>query len=107
MSNLTADDVATATDIDFTKPSQAIFTLADGNVITITGVVTGDKRWIQVAASKDPALDAKAHKRAFEVASYRYDAIFRPLEQLLVPKETKPPVGAKFPVPRSSPAHTP
>jgi Domain of unknown function (DUF4340) len=107
LSNLTADDVATATDIDFAKSSQATFTLADGNVITITGVAAGDKRWIQVAASKDAALDAKAQKRAFEVASYRYDAIFRPLEQLLVPKETKPPAGAKPPVSRSSPAPTP
>ena len=81
--------------------AQALFTLTDGNIISITGVAAGDKRWIQVTATKDAALEAKAQKRAFEVASYRYDAIFRPLEQLLVPKETKPPV------PRSSPAPTP
>lgn len=118
LSNLTADDVAAATDIDFSKPSQAIFTLGDGNVVTITGVIAADKRWIQIASAKDTALDAKAHGRAFEVASYRYDAIFRPLEQLLVPKETKPAAtkatGAtkatpakKAPAARSSPAPTP
>ena len=44
----------------------------------------GDKHWIKVQADKDAALAAKAKDRAFEVAGYRYDAIFRPLEQLLV-----------------------
>ena len=125
LGNLGADDVAAATSIDFNKPSQAIFTLADGNVITVTGTGTGtgtaanDKRWIEVLSTKDTALNAKAQSRAFEVAGYRFDAIFRPLEQLLVPKETKPapppPVAGKggpkppraSPVPRSSPAPTP
>ncbi len=116
LSGLTADDVTAAADIDFSKPSRAIFTLTDGNVITILGVAAGDKRWIQVTASKDAALDAKTQKRAFEVASYRFDAIFRPLEQLLVPKETKPaaqPTAGtpkarpRLPAPRSSPSPTP
>jgi hypothetical protein len=89
LSDLRADDVAAAKDIDFGQPSQAVFTLEDGNIVTLTGAVAGDKRWIEVHSSKDSALDAKAANRAFEVASYRYDAIFRPLEQLLVPKETK------------------
>jgi hypothetical protein len=88
LSALTAEDVAAAKDIDFSKPSDAILTLSDGNVITLTGTAVGDKRWIEVKATKDAALDSKARDRAFEVASYRYDAIFRPLEQLLVPKET-------------------
>ena len=106
MSGLTADEVAAASDIDFSKPSQAVFTLADGNVITVTGSAAGDKRWVEVQATKDAALNAKAQNRAFEVASYRFDAIFRPLEQLLVPKETKPaaPPPSRS---RSSPAPTP
>jgi hypothetical protein len=62
----------------------------------------GEKRWIQVAAPKSAVLSAKANGRAFEIASYRYDQIFKPLEQLLVPKPApaaKPtPPGAK-PVP--------
>ena len=90
---LGAEDVAPASDIDFSKPTQAIFTLSDGNVLTLTGTAAGDKRWIEMQATKDAALTAKAQNRAFEVASYRYDAIFRPLDQLLVPKETKPPAG--------------
>jgi hypothetical protein len=118
LASLSADDVAAASGIDFGKSSQAIFTLADGNVITVTGTAADDKRWIEVQSAKDAALNAKAQNRAFEVASYRFDAIFRPMEQLLVPKETKPPPpaagkgGPKPSAPRaaapgSSPAPTP
>jgi hypothetical protein len=124
LAGLTADDVAAAGSIDFSKSSQAIFTLADGNVITVTGAAADDKRWIEVQSAKDTALNAKAQNRAFEVASYRFDAIFRPMEQLLVPKEAKPaapPPGkggpkpsapraaapGSSPIPRSSPAPTP
>jgi hypothetical protein len=111
LSSLIADDVAAASSIDFSKSSQAIFTLADGNVITVTGTAADDKRWIEVQSAKDATLNAKAQNRAFEVANYRFDAIFRPLEQLLVPKETKPPPTAPAPgkgglkpsAPRSSP----
>ena len=87
-SGLTADDVSPAGDIDFSKATVATVTLSDGNVITVSGAVVGDKHWILVKASKDAALDAKTAGRAFDVAGYRFDAIFRPLEQLLVPRET-------------------
>ena len=87
-SGLTADDVTPAGDVDFSKATVATVTLSDGNVITLSGAVVGDKHWIRVKASKDAALDAKTAGRAFDVAGYRFDAIFRPLEQLLVPKET-------------------
>lgn len=90
LSGLTAEEVAAAGTVDFSKSSQAIFSLADGNVITVTGTVAGDKRWVEVQTTKDAALNTKTQNRAFEVASYRFDAIFRPLEQLLVSKETKP-----------------
>ena len=114
LSNLTADELAAASSIDFSRSSQAIFTLADGNVITVTGAAADDKRWIEVQSAKDTALNAKTQNRAFEVANYRFDAIFRPIEQLLVPKETKPAAapaagkgGPKPSAPRSSPAPTP
>jgi hypothetical protein len=87
-SGLTADDVTPVGDVDFSKASVATVTLADGNVITMTGAAVGDKHWVQLKASKDAALDAKTAGRAFDIAGYRFDAIFRPLEQLLVPKET-------------------
>ncbi len=88
--NLNADDVAQAGDIDFSKPSVATVTLSDGSVITFTGAAVGDKRWIQVAEPKDAGISAKTNGRAFEIATYRYDAVFRPLEQLLVPLPPAP-----------------
>jgi hypothetical protein len=108
LSGLTADDVTAAGSLDFSKPTVAIVTLSDGNVVTLTGTVIGDKHWIQVRTGKDAALDAKAAGRAFEIAGYRYDAIFRPLEQLLVPKETpaakKAVAGSGADVPAGRPA---
>ena len=96
-SNLTVEDVVPAGDIDFSKPSTVTVTLADGSVITFSGTVIGDKRWIKVTAPKDATLSAKANGRAFEMASYRYDGIFRPLELLLVPKPPPPPPSTKKP----------
>jgi hypothetical protein len=90
LTSLTVEDVAPASSIDFGQSSQAVVTLTDGTVLTLTGTVAGDKHWIQAKFSKDNALTAKAAGRAFEIASYRYDGIFKPLEQLLVPKPTPP-----------------
>jgi hypothetical protein len=112
-SNLDDDDVAPIADIDFSKPSTVTLALSDGGIITLTGAAVGEKRWIQVAAPKDASLSAKTSGRAFEIANYRYDQIFKPLEQLLVPKPApaakptgtqpaapgaKSPPGAKKPV---------
>ena len=104
-SGLTADDVTPAGGIDFSKATVATVTLSDGNAITMTGAAVGDKHWLQLQASKDPALNAKAAGRAFEIAGYRFDAIFRPLEQLLVPKA--PPPAARKTAPAASPALSP
>jgi len=94
LADLAAEDVSPAAAIDFSRSSQVIVTLNNGNVLTLTGAVIVDKHWIEVKSSQESALTAKAQGRAFEVASYRYDAIFRPLEQLLVPKETRAPKAA-------------
>ena len=87
LSGLTAEDVAPSDGIDFAQPFVATLTLTDGEVITLSGIVAGPKHWVEVKSSKDAALTARAQGRAFEVASYRYDAIFKPLEQFLQPKE--------------------
>ncbi|HEV7610826.1 MAG TPA: DUF4340 domain-containing protein [Steroidobacteraceae bacterium] len=99
LTGLTADDATPVDGIDFSKPTAATVTTSDGDVITITGTSSGDKHWIRLQASKDAALNAKAAGRAFEIASYRFDAIFRPVEQLLVPKAA--PDAAK-PSPRNA-----
>lgn len=93
-SGLTVDDVTPAGDVDFSRATVATLTFSDGNVITMTGATIGDKHWVQVKSSKDAALNAKTAGRAFDIAGYRFDAIFRPLEQLLVPK-TPPPAAHK------------
>jgi hypothetical protein len=106
-SNLTDDDVAPVADIDFSKPSIVTLALADGSAITLTGAAVGEKRWIQVAAPKDASLSAKTSGRAFEIATYRYDQIFKPLEQLLVPKPApspKPAAPGAKPAPQNTSA---
>jgi hypothetical protein len=106
LSGLTADDVAPAGGIDFGKATVATVTLSDGNVITMSGAASGDKHWVQVQASKDAALNAKAAGRAFEIPSYRFDAIFRPLEQMLAPAAA--PSGVKTaPTKKPAPASKP
>lgn len=88
--NVTADDVAAVADIDFGKPATTVITLKDGGTITLTGTVIGDKHWMQINAPRDEALTARVAGRAFQIAGYRYDGLFRPLEQLLVPKPAPP-----------------
>jgi hypothetical protein len=88
--SVAADDVAALASIDFSKPVSAVLTMKDGATITVTGTEVGEKHWIQISAPKDDALTKRAAGRAFEVAGYRYDGFFRPLEQLLVPKEPPP-----------------
>lgn len=88
---LTADDVTASSGVDFSKAAVATFTMTDGSVITIKGTAAGDKHWITLQSSKDKAFDAKAAGRAFEIAGYRFDTIFRPLEQLLAPKSAPAP----------------
>ncbi len=106
LSGLTVDDVAPVGDIDFSKSTVATVTLSDGDAITISGAAIGDKHWIRLQASKDAPLNAKTTGRAFEIASYRFDAIFRPVEQLLVPKPPPPAQAAKTP-PKKKPVPAP
>jgi hypothetical protein len=107
LANLTADDVAAASSIDFGSPSTAVFTLNDGDTLSLAGVAVGDKRWITVTRSKDPALGAKTAGHAYEIPRYRYDEIFRPLEQLLAPKPDAKPVTPAKPGPTPHATRTP
>jgi len=113
LTGLNAEDVAASSAVDFTAPFQVIVTLTDGKVLTLIGTAVGDKHWIQITTNKDADLTAKTQGRAFEIASYRYDEIFRPLEQLLEPLPQKAPPAPKgaskappaaAPVPKSKPS---
>jgi hypothetical protein len=95
LTGLNAEDVAAASSIDFASPTQAIVTLTDGKVLTLLGTTVADKHWIQVTSNKDADLTAKAQGRAFEIASYRYDEIFKPLEQFLEAQPQKTPAAPK------------
>jgi Domain of unknown function (DUF4340) len=107
LSGLNAEDVAAASGMDFSNATRAIITLSGGDVITLDGMPVGEKHWIKVWASTDAALAAKGKDRAFEVASYRYDAIFRPLEKLLVAKESKAAGSRAAAPPERKPAPAP
>ncbi|MGC2028789.1 MAG: hypothetical protein WA642_02085, partial [Steroidobacteraceae bacterium] len=105
LSSLTVDDVAPVGDVDFSKSVVATVALANGDTITISGAASGDKHWIKLQSGKDAPLNARTTGRAFEIASYQFDALFRPVEQLLVPKPP-PPAQAKTP-PKKKPASSP
>jgi hypothetical protein len=83
---LDATDVAQAATVDFTHPSTAVVTVKSGASYTVLGAVAGERHWLQIASSPDAALNVKTAGRAYEVPGYRFDAIFRPLEKLLLPK---------------------
>jgi hypothetical protein len=82
---MTADDVAAVASIDFSTPATAVITRADGEVLTVNGAVSGEQRWLRFSTTHDAEFAAKTRGRAYAVPRYRYDAIFRPLEQLLQP----------------------
>jgi hypothetical protein len=106
LTGLNAEDVAATNTIDFASPTQVIVTLTDGKVLTLIGTVVSDKHWIQVTSNKDADLTAKTRGRAFEIASYRYDEIFKPLEQLLEAPPQKTPAAPKG-VSKAAPAAAP
>ena len=105
LSGLTVDDVAPVGDIDFSKSTVATLTLSNGDAITISGAANGDKHWIRLQAGKDAPLNARTTGRAFEIASYQFDAVFRPVEQLLVPKP--PPPAKAVTAPKKKPVPSP
>ncbi len=78
LAGLRAEDVVPAADVDFSRASVATVTRTDGSAITLSGALDGDKRWLQVDAPADPALEEKTRGRAYQIASSGYDAIFKP-----------------------------
>lgn len=89
---------------------RAIFRTFDGLEIQVTGQVEGDRRLISLAPrstateSADEArkLAARVKGWQFEIPNYKYDALFRPLEEMLLkpePKAAAPISGVKGKLP--------
>lgn len=95
LTGLMAEDVATASTADRVGESQVVITLTDGNVLTLTGSVRAEQHWVAVQATKDGVAPGAARDHVYRIASYRYDAIFKPLEQLLEPLSQPAPRPAK------------
>ena len=90
--------------------AHARFHTHDGLVLDIAGFQDAEQRYITVAASAaEPAaqqrardLNARLSGWQLELPGYRYDTLFRPLEQLLKPK-----ASAKHPTGSRTPPHSP
>lgn len=112
LSNLGLEDVRPlGKDEDWSKDGCAVFHYFDGTVITVMGRKSDDKHWVRFEVgfdetqhgkfkqkdSKNPAevrgeaqkLNARLKDWVFEIQAYRYDNIFRPLDDLLEKVEEK------------------
>jgi hypothetical protein len=100
---LQLDDVRKAT--AHAPAAQATFHTSDGLILTLAGIQEGETRYITVAATASaPAqqpraqeLNARLAGWEFELPGYRYDTLFRPLEQLLKPLPAPKPAAAAKP----------
>ena len=79
------------------------FHTRDGLTLDIAGIQEGEQRYITVAASgarpgaqqKAQDLNARLSGWEFEVPGYRFDTLFRPLEQLLKPLPSTSPARSR------------
>jgi Domain of unknown function (DUF4340) len=100
LAGLQLDDVRKAGTL--TAAASAIFQTRDGLTLRIAGLQQGATRFLTVVATASaPAaqqrvqeLNSRLGGWEFEVPGYRYDGIFKPLEQLLKPKPAPAPPGA-------------
>ncbi|MEJ1966999.1 MAG: DUF4340 domain-containing protein [Gammaproteobacteria bacterium] len=96
---LTLTDVrkAAANGSAATQAPRATFRTFDGLEIQVTGQTEGDRRFISLvpqstakeAADEAQKLDARVKGWQFEIPNYKYDALFRPLEEMLLKAEPK------------------
>jgi hypothetical protein len=87
------------------KPSsaRATFTTFDGLTLNVTGRKVGEQHFVSFAAqsnAKETEAEAKKINTRgegweFEIPGYKYDAIFRPLEDSLAKVEEPAKKGAK------------
>jgi hypothetical protein len=110
LSSLSFEDVAKATVPADAGTARAVFRTFDGLEITVTGRKDGTRSLLSIAAQSVPGagaedaapLSAKLAGWEFQVADYKYAAIFADLEDLLKPlpePAKKPDKAAKTPKP--------
>jgi hypothetical protein len=117
LASLTLDDVrkAAAAQSTAADTAHAVFHTFDGLVVDVAGRKEGDLRYIRLSAHADAAgakaqADALAKFDGWELAipGYKYDAVFRPMDELLKPLPEKPkPQKAHAATPGSTPKATP
>jgi hypothetical protein len=94
----TLDDVRRAPPNAPEATERVTYQTFDGLQVVLTGHKDGDRRYVTVAptstaketAEEAQKLDAKVKGWEFEIPGYKYDSIFRPLEELLAPKPESP-----------------
>jgi hypothetical protein len=109
LGNLSLDDVQKAPATPPTGVAHAVFTTFDGLEMDVAGRKEGTKTMVSFTpTSTDKATEAEAKSLAarltgweFEIPSYKYDGMFRPLEDLLekLPEkgDKKKPAAAAMP----------
>jgi hypothetical protein len=107
---LQADDLrrAPAAAPGAVKPDHALFRTFNGLELDVTGLVQGEHHFIALLArstAKDAQAEADALNKRFqgwqiEIPGYKYQAMFRPLEDLLKKVEPPKPKTTKAPTPK-------
>jgi hypothetical protein len=117
LAGLQLDDVRKAGSV--AAVAHAFFDTNDGVVLEIAGIQDGEQRYITVVATTSaipapPAAQSSARDLnsrlsgwEFEIPAYRYDTLFRPLEQLLKPKSSAPAAAGSLPHSPAAPAGLP
>jgi uncharacterized protein DUF4340 len=78
-------------------PQRVVFRTFDGLEVQLDGVKEGDQHFVSItprSTAKETAteaqnLDARVKGWQYEIASYKYDLLFKPLDELLKAKEDK------------------
>jgi hypothetical protein len=109
---LQADDVRTAPAAGATTPKSdhAIFRTFNGLELEVTGLVEGEHHFITLGArstAKESQAEADTINKRFkgwqiEIPAYKYQSMFRPLEDLLKKLEPPKPKAAKVSAPKKS-----
>jgi len=108
LAGLQLDDVRKAGNLP--AIAHATFVTSDGLTLALSGIQEAEQRYLTIAASGvSPTAQAQAHDLnarlagwEFEIPGYRYESLFRPLEQLLKPKAVAAPAA-----PAAGPARLP